>query len=120
MSFRTTLFQALQAADSILCNGQRVTSKMLDSGPDVLLKPYVDLADGATLYIHDEEILVDEAGRAYTRTMEGRDEPQVWSFLVVRPMSEADVRTVEAPPLKVHEVVDRLMRIERQRRRRAP
>jgi hypothetical protein len=52
--------------------------------------------------------------------MEGRDEPQVWSFLVVRPMSEADVRTVEAPPLKVHEVVDRLMKIERQRRRRAP
>src|SRR3546814_151870 len=63
MSFRTTLFQALVAADHTVCNGQRVISKMLDTGPEVLLQPYVDLADGATQYIHNAEILVDEDGR---------------------------------------------------------
>lgn len=117
MSFKTTLFQALEAADSTVCNGQRVTSKMLDTGPEVLLKPYVDLANGATQYIHDEEIVVDDAGRAYTHAMEGEGEPLVWSFRVVRPMRAADVHTIEAPPLKVEEVVDRLMKIERDGRR---
>lgn len=118
MSFKTTLFQALEAADCIVCNGQRVTSKMLDTGPQVLLMPYVDLANGATQYLHDEEILIDDAGRAYTHASEA-GEPLVWSFQVVRPMKAADVPTIDAPPLKVEEVVDRLMKIEREGRRRA-
>lgn len=90
---------------------------MLDTGPKVLLKPYVDLANGATQYIRDEEILVDDTGGAYTPGMEGEGEPLVWSFQVVRPMRAADVPTIEAPPLKVEEVVDRLVKIERAGRR---
>ncbi|VTU44345.1 hypothetical protein [Variovorax sp. RA8] len=114
MSFKTTLFKALAAADSTVCNGQRVTSKMLDNGPEVLLRPYVDLANGATQYIQDQEMLVDDTGRAYTHAMDGEGEPIVWSFQVVRPMRAADVHTIDAPPLKVEEVVDRLMKIERE------
>lgn len=117
MSFKTTLFQALEAADGTVCNGHRVISKMLDTGPEVLLKPYVDLTNGATQYIHDEEILVDDTGRAYTHAREGEGEPLVWSFQVVRPLRAADVRTIEAPLLKLEDVVDRLKKIEREGRR---
>jgi hypothetical protein len=117
MSFRTTLFQALVAADHTVCNGQRVISKTLDTGPEVLLQPYVDLADGATQYIHNAEILVDEDGRAYAPASEGETEPLVWGFQVMRPLTAADLPTIVAPPLKVEEVVDRLMKIERDGRR---
>jgi hypothetical protein len=117
MSFKTTLFQALEAADNTVCNGQRVVSKMLNTGPEVLLKPYVDLADGATQYIQDVEILVDEEGRAYAPAREGETEPLVWGFQVVRPLSAADVPTIEPPPLKVEEVVGRLKKIGREGRR---
>jgi len=119
MSFKTTLFQALEAADSTVCNGQRVTSVMLETGPEVLLTPYVDFANGATKYIQDEEIMIDDTGRAYTHAMGGEGEPLVWRFQVVRPMRAADVPTIEARPLKVDELVDRLMKIEREGRRGA-
>ena len=118
MSFRTTLFQALQAADIIVCNGQRVVSKMLDSGPEVLLEPYVDLADGSTQYIHDVEIMVDGEGRAYTPARGSETEPLVWSFQVVRPLRAADVPTIELPRLKLEEVVGRLRKIGGPGRRR--
>jgi hypothetical protein len=117
MSFRTTLFQALEAADHTVCNGQRVICKMLATGPEVLLQPYVDLADGATQYIHDAEILVDEDGRAYAPAREGETEPLVWGFQVMRPLRAADVPTIELPPPKVEEVVGRLKKIEREGRR---
>ena len=84
MSVRTTLFKALEAADSTVCNGQRVTS--MDTGPGVLLRPYVDLPMERRQYIHDQEILVDDTGRAYTHAIDGKGEPLVWSFQVVRPM----------------------------------
>ncbi|WP_162587658.1 hypothetical protein [Variovorax sp. RA8] len=117
MSFRTTLFQALQAADIIVCNGHRVVSKLLDSGPEVLLEPYVDLADGSTQYIQDVEITVDSEGRAYTPAQGGKTEPLVWGFQVVRPLRAADVPTIELPPLKLAEVVGRLRKIGHGRRR---
>lgn len=59
MSFKTTLFKALEVAATVHCNGHQVVSKMLDQTPEALLKPYVDLDNGATLYIHDAEILID-------------------------------------------------------------
>lgn len=111
------MFKALQAADIIVCNGQRVVSKMLDIGPDVLLEPYVDLADGSTQYLQDVEIMVDGEGRAYTPAQGGETEPLVWSFQVVRPLRAADVPTIELPPLKVEEVVGRLRKIGHGRRR---
>ena len=117
MSFKTTLFKALEAAENVVCNGQRVVSKMLATGPEVLLKPYVDLANGSTQYVQDVEILVDDDGRAYAPAQEGETEPQVWSFQVVRPLSAADVPTIELPPLRVEEVVGRLQKIERKERR---
>jgi hypothetical protein len=118
MNFRTTLFQALQAADIIMCNGQRVVSKMLDRGPEVLLEPYVDLADGSTRYIQDVEITLDAEGRAYTTAQGGDSEPLVWGFQVVRPLRAADVPTIELPRLKLEEVVGRLRKIGGQGRRR--
>lgn len=108
MSFKTTLFQALAIADTIQCNGHRVVSKMLDQRPEALLKPYVDLDDGATLYIQDAEIVVDDEGRAYGTASEADTEPLVWSFQVVRPLAASDVSTIERPPLNVVEVVGRL------------
>ncbi|KWT97692.1 MULTISPECIES: hypothetical protein [unclassified Variovorax] len=108
MSFKTTLFKALEAAATVHCNGHQVVSKMLDQTPEALLKPYVDLDDGATLYIHDAEILIDDEGRAYSTASEADTEPLVWSFQVVRPIAASDVSTVERPPLKVAEVVGRL------------
>jgi hypothetical protein len=118
MSFRTTLFEALVAADTTHCNGHRVVSKMLDPSPDALLKPYVDLANGATLYIQNIGIVVDDEGRAYGTAMGIEAEPLVWSFQVVRPLGAADVPTIEAPQLKVEEVVDRLKKIAREGRGR--
>jgi hypothetical protein len=120
MSFRTTLFKALQAADTIYCNGHRVVSKMLDASPDALLRPYVDLANGATRYIEDTEIQVDDEGRAYSTAIEANSEPLVWGFQVIRPLAASDVSTIEAPPLHVGEVVGRLKKIERQGRREGP
>ncbi|VTU41802.1 hypothetical protein [Variovorax sp. RA8] len=87
MSFRTTLFKALEAAGTTHCNGHRVVSKMLDHTPEALLKPYVDLDDGATLYIHDAEIVIDDEGLAYSTASEADTEPLVWSFQVVRPLA---------------------------------
>ncbi|VTU33028.1 hypothetical protein H6CHR_03919 [Variovorax sp. PBL-H6] len=118
MTFRTTLFQALRAADIIVCNGQRVVSKLLDSGPEMLLEPYVDLADGSTQYIQDVEILVDGEGRAYTPAKGSETEPLVWGFQVVRSLRAADVATIEPPRLKLEEVVGRLRKIGGQGRRR--
>jgi hypothetical protein len=118
MSFRTTLFQALQAADIIVCNGQRVVSKLLDSGPEALLEPYVDLADGSTQYIQDVEIMVDGEGRAYTPARGSETEPLVWGFQVVRPLRPADVPTIELPRLKLEEVVGRLRKIGQGPRRK--
>ena len=120
MSFRTTLFKALAAADTIHCNGHRVVSKMLDASPDALLKPYVDLANGATRYIEDMEILIDDEGRAYSTSMEDDAEALVWGFQVIRPLAAADVSTIEPPPLHVEEVVGRLKKIERKGRREGP
>lgn len=108
MSFRTTLFKALEAAGTTHCNGHRVVSKMLDHTPEALLKPYVDLDDGATLYIHDAEIVIDDEGRAYSTASEADTEPLVWSFQVVRPLAAHDVPTIERPPLNVAAVVGRL------------
>ena len=111
------MFHALQAADVTVCNGQRVVSKLLDSGPDMLLEPYVDLADGSTQYIQDVEIMVDGEGRAYTPPQGSETEPLVWGFQVVRPLRAADVPTIEQPPLKLEEVVGRLRKIGQGRRR---
>ena len=119
MSFRTNLFHALEVADFVTCNGQSVISKMLDAGPQALLKPYVDLADGTTFYILDEEVLIEE-GRAYSTAHDGKSQAVVWIFLVVRALEESDVeRVVENPTLKVDELVNRLKQIERQQRRGA-
>ena len=117
MSFKTTLFHALEAADTTLCNGQRVVSKMLDTRSEALLRPYVDLANGATLYIEDMEILVDDEGRAYGPASEGQAQPLVWGFHVFGPLSASDVPAIERPPLKIAEVVGRLMTIQRERKR---
>ncbi|MBT2304642.1 hypothetical protein J7E70_29925 [Variovorax paradoxus] len=117
MSFKTTLFKALEAADNTLCNGLPVVGKMLDTGPEVLLKPYVDLANGSTQYIQDVEILVDDDGRAYAPAREGETEPLVWGFQVLRPLRAVDVPTIEPTPLKVEEVVGRLKKIEREGKR---
>ena len=119
MSFRTTLFRALEAAQITHCNGQRVVSKLLDPGPEALLKPYVDLANGATLYIQDMDIVVDEEGRAYGTASTTDTEPLVWSFRVVRPLGPADVQTTEGPQLRVAQVVGRLRTMERGRARGA-
>jgi hypothetical protein len=83
-------------------------SKMLDQRPEALLKPYVDLDNGATLYIQDAEIVLDDEGRAYGTASQADPEPLVWSFQVVRPLTECDVPTIERPPLNVAEVVGRL------------
>jgi hypothetical protein len=115
MSFRTTLFRALEAAQITHCNGQRVVSKLLDPGPEALLKPYVDLADGTTLYIEDIDIVVDGEGRAYGTASAGDTEPLVWRFQVVRPLGAVDVATMEGPQLKVADVVGRLRRTQRGR-----
>ncbi|CAN7770938.1 hypothetical protein LJR290_007516 [Variovorax sp. LjRoot290] len=117
MSFKTTLFRALEAADTSFCNGQRVVSKLLDASPEALLKPYVDLDDDTTLEIQEMVILVDDEGRAYGSPAEGNTEALVWTFRVVRPLSAADVPTIELPTLKVGEVVGRLRRIERDGKR---
>ena len=113
MSFRTTLVRALEAAQITHCNGQRVVSKLLDPGPEALLKPYVDLAGGATLYIEDMDIMVDEEGRAYGTASASDTEPLVWRFQVVRPLGAADVATLQGPQLKVADVVGRLRRTQR-------
>jgi hypothetical protein len=34
MSFKNSLFRALEAADDTICNGLPVVSKMLNTGPD--------------------------------------------------------------------------------------
>ncbi|WP_143694892.1 hypothetical protein [Variovorax sp. JS1663] len=120
MSFKTTLFQALQAADTTHCNGHRVVSKMLDQRPEALLKPYVDLDNGATLYIQDVEIVIDDEGRAYGTSTKAEAEPLVWGFQVVRPLAACDVPIIEPPPLNVAEVVGRLKKIERDGPRSAP
>lgn len=108
MSFKTTLFKALEAAATVHCNGHQVVSKMLDQTPEALLKPYVDLDNGATLYIHNAEIVIDDEGRAYSTVSEAVTEPLVWSFQVVRPLAAHDVPTIERPPLNVAEVVGRI------------
>ena len=88
MTFTTTLFKALAAADFTQCNGQTVEARMLDESPSALLKPYVDLADRSTVYIDDQEIQVDEDGRAYCRARksDSKSEPLVWIFRVLSPL----------------------------------
>ena len=119
MSFKTTLFQALLAADFTTCNGQSVVSKFLDTSPEALLKPYVDLANETTIYIQDIEIVVDDDGRAYGTAKDDATEPLVWTFRVIRPLAQSDVTTIPPPALKVTEVLDRLRQIERKGRRDA-
>jgi hypothetical protein len=111
MSFKTTLFKALEVAATAQCNGHQVVSKMLDQTPEALLKLNVDLDRGATLYIHDAEIIIDDEGRAYGTASDADTEPLVWSFQVVHPLSAHDVLTIERPPLNVAEVVGRLKAI---------
>lgn len=93
MTFKTTLFKALHAADFSHCNGQAVEARSLDDGPGALLRPYVDLADGSTIEIENQEIQVDDQGRAYCRAKRGGDdgEPLVWSFRVMSPLRQADL-----------------------------
>jgi len=57
------------------------------------------------------DILVDDEGRAYGTAPE--TEPFVWSLQAIRPLGAADVPTIEAPQLKVEEVVDLLKKIAR-------
>ncbi|VWX59812.1 conserved hypothetical protein [Burkholderiales bacterium 8X] len=87
MTFTTTLFKALSTADLTQCNGQKVEARMLDESPSALLKPYVDLADRSTVYIEDQEIQVDDEGRAYCRAKaDAKSEPLVWIFRVLGPL----------------------------------
>jgi hypothetical protein len=114
MTFRTTLFRALVAADVALCNGQRVRSKLLDTAS--LLTPYVDLDDGSTVRLRDDEIEIDDDGRAYSRR-EGSPEAIVWHFQCLRPMTASCVETLVPPAPTVEDVVVRAKRRLAQSRR---
>ncbi len=77
MTFRTTLFRALAAADVALCNGSPVRAKLIEY--DTGIDPFVSLADGTSLAINDDEIAIDEAGRAYTQHPD-ESGAVVWTF----------------------------------------
>lgn len=111
MSFRTKLFEALQVADLISCNGQRVVAKMLQS-PQGLLHPYVDLADGTTVYLEDAEIQLDDEGLAYG-TARGGGEALTWRFSIVRALAASDVPVLQMNRPNVHQVIGRLKQLGR-------
>ncbi|WP_162590005.1 hypothetical protein [Variovorax sp. RA8] len=89
---------------------QRAPGREQDAGPgtESAAEALRRLDNGATLYIHDAEIVIDDEGRAYSTASESDTEPLVWSFHVVRPLAAHDVPAIERPPLNVAEVVGRL------------
>lgn len=109
MSFRTTLFQALRAADVVSCNAQPVIAKMLEC-PDGLLQPYVDLADRSTIYLDDSEIQIDGEGLAYAVSKNGK-EPMVWRFSALKPLQASDVAVIQPDKLTIHHVVGRMKQL---------
>ena len=110
--FQTTLFRALAVADEALCNGSAVVSKSLDLGS--ALPPFVDLADGSTLYLRDDVLSIDADGRAYG---EQDGQPVVWRFRVMQPLTAGCVATIDAPRPDVIDVVGRLRSIQARGRR---
>ena len=116
MTFKTTLFQALAAADLAFCNGQRVVAKLIRA--NTALRPFVDLEDGSTLYLQDAEIAIDEDGRAYSEHPDSAD-AVVWCFKAMQPITAKCVVPLPRPqPVKAGELVSRLRQIEARSDRR--
>jgi len=116
MPFRTTLFRAIAAADVTLCNGSALAGKLLDASTG--LAPFVDLADGTSLTIGDDEITIDGAGRAYTARPDS-GAPLVWSFRALQPLTPACVETIAPPAPTVGDMIVRIKRLGAAARRHA-
>ena len=115
MTFRTTLYRALAAADVAYCNGRRVEAKLIDD--DALLAPYVTVEDGASFAILDAEITIDPAGRAYSVAEDGK--ALVWNFYCMQAMTPACVEVIAPAAPTAAQVVERLRLIRPPGRRRS-
>lgn len=115
MTFRTTLFRALAAADVALCNGSPVRAKLIEY--DTGIDPFVSLADGTSLAINDDEIAIDEAGRAYTQHPD-ESGAVVWTFKALQPLTAACVQPMPAePPRRITDVLSRARQLDALTRR---
>lgn len=101
MSFKTTLFAALRAADELTIDVPIVTGVSFESVPvdasidETAVPPEAILFDDGVEQwtFHDQEIEVDDYGEAKIRTVDGDE--HTLDFAITRSLSAEDVRHSE-------------------------
>ncbi len=89
MSFQTTLFEAIEAADTMSMGDYRVENHCHDDLSEGCPTCFLDLSDNSTHWFADQDIEVEEHGYAWVPDING--EVRMFLFEVARGLCAEDI-----------------------------